>query len=193
MAVRLGIDASQPVASCAVSTGDGGMAELFMEKPIENFPTLIRDTLSLADVKLKDVEEIVVCVGPGSQTGVRAAVVMGNTLAFALGKPVSGVLSTDAGAATLIENWAIKVAVSAGRRRFFVEGYERDGGRLQRAGDLRLEDDLPEDAVFAFSREAAENGERSCAAGALLVAENERHLMEQASADEIAPFEFDGG
>lgn len=73
MAVRIGLDASQPYASCAVSTESGIVAALSMERPIENFPELIRSTLSKAQISLKDLDEIVVCIGPGSQTGVRGA------------------------------------------------------------------------------------------------------------------------
>ena len=93
MAVRLGLDASQPYASCAVSTDLGIVASLSMERPIENFPALIRNTLSQAHVNLEEIDEIVVCIGPGSQTGVRSAVVTGNALALALDKPVTGVIA----------------------------------------------------------------------------------------------------
>ena len=99
MSIRLGIDASQPAASCAVSAGSEILAELTMDKPIENITVLIRKTLSLAQIGFENVDEIVVCTGPGSQTGMRTTVVAGNTLAMALGKPVVGVISVDAAAA----------------------------------------------------------------------------------------------
>lgn len=38
MSVRLGIDASQSVASCAVSADAGIIASGMVERPIENFP-----------------------------------------------------------------------------------------------------------------------------------------------------------
>ena len=84
MSIRLGIDASQSVASCAISTDGEIVASGMIERPIENFPTLIRDVVTRANICLNDIDEIVVCIGPGSQTGIRTAVVTGNALALAL-------------------------------------------------------------------------------------------------------------
>ena len=132
MSIRLGIDASQSVASCAISTDIGIIASATIERPIENFPTLIRDVVARANICLNDIDEIVVCIGPGSQTGIRTAVVTGNALALALNKPVSGVLSTDAAAMFSKSNEIYKVAVSAGRRRWFIQNYSWENGKLNR-------------------------------------------------------------
>lgn len=113
MSIRIGIDASQSVASCAVSADAGIIASGMIERPIENFPTLIRDVVARAKISLKDIDEIVVCIGPGSQTGIRTAVVTGNALALALNKPISGVLSTDAAAMIAKAKEPYRVAVSA--------------------------------------------------------------------------------
>lgn len=193
MSVRLGLDASQPIASCAVAAEEGIAAYGEAEKPIENFPALIRSVASQANICLGDVDEIVVCIGPGSQMGIRAAVVTANALALALKKPVSGVMSTDAAAvlSELPESEApCKVAVSAGRRRWFVGGYRRQDGVLERLGALELVDDLPEDAYTGFGgAKDGGCGRRSCACGVLLAAEQQRQLISQAMLDEVRPYE----
>lgn len=190
MSIRLGIDASQSVASCAISTDVGIIASAMIERPIENFPTLIRNVVARANVCLDDIDEIVVCIGPGSQTGIRTAVVTGNALALALNKPVSGVLSTDAAAMISKSNEAYKVAVSAGRRRWYVERYNWDGKKLCRLDELQLMDEIPENTFSVFSSDF--NGlkeSKSCACGILMVAEQQRHLIEQSLLSEILPYE----
>lgn len=190
MAVRLGLDASQPYASCAVSTDLGVAASLAMERPIENFPALIRDTLSLAQVSLEEIDEIVVCIGPGSQTGVRSAVVTGNALAFALGKPVTGVLATDAAAVLAPAGRTGSVAVSAGRRRWYVENYHWEGKKLCRLDEMKLVDEIPPDGASVFSANAAgAEAHKTCAYGILVVAEEQRHFIEQSLLSEIRPYE----
>lgn len=190
MSVRLGIDASQSVASCAISTDMGIIASATIERPIENFPALIRDVAARADICLKDIDEIVVCIGPGSQTGIRTAVVTGNALALALNKPVSGVLSTDAAAMVLKSEEACKVAVSAGRRRWYVQSYDRIDKELCRLDELQLLDELPANAFPVFSPGPDNLKEfKSCAYGVLMVAKQQRQLISQPLMGEILPYE----
>lgn len=189
MSVRLGIDASQSVASCAVSADAGIIASGMIERPIENFPKLIREVVGDANVRLEDIDEIVVCVGPGSQMGVRTAVVTGNALALALNKPVSGVLSTDAAAMISGSGEMYKVAVSAGRRRWYVEHYNWSGQKLCRLNKLQLMDELPADVFPAFGREPDVEEFQSCACGILMVAEKQRHLIGQSLLSDILPYE----
>jgi len=196
MAIRLGLDASQPYASCAVSTDLGIAASLSIEKPIENFPALIRNTLSRAQVSLEEIDEIVVCIGPGSQTGVRSAVVTGNALAFALDKPITGVLTTDAAAVLSPIVQAGSVAVSAGRRRLYVEKYRWEGQKLCRLDEMQLMDEMPPDAFSVFNASVANaasaadaEAHKTCAYGILVVAKEQRHLIEQSLCSEIRPYE----
>lgn len=190
MPIRLGIDASQSVASCAISDDTGIIASAAIEKPIENFPTLIRSVTARANICFNDIDEIVVCIGPGSQMGIRTAVVTGNALALALHIPVSGVLSTDAAAILLRSGENFKAAVSAGRRRWFVEDYSWQDGKLNRLNQLNLVDDLPEHtnpSFYTMEDKAAED--RLCAYGVLMVAEQQGHLISQFMLDEVRPYE----
>lgn len=190
MSIRLGIDASQSVASCAISADAGIIASGKIERPIENFPTLIRDVVTRANICLNDIDEIVVCIGPGSQTGIRTAVVTGNALALALNKPISGVLSTDASAMVLKINETYKVAVSAGRKRWYVESYNWNDKKLYRTDELQLMDELPANTFSVFSSNCNDTNElKFCACGILMVAEQQRQLIEQSLLSEVLPYE----
>lgn len=190
MSIRLGIDASQSVASCAISTDLEIIASATIERPIENFPTLIRNVVARASICLENIDEIVVCIGPGSQMGIRTAVVTGNALGLALNRPVSGVLSTDAAAMILNLNETFKVAVSAGRRRWYVESYNWNSNKLRRSDELQLVDELPADAFSVFNPDSNHFKEvKSCAWGVLMVAEQQRQLIEQSLLSEIVPYE----
>lgn len=190
MSIRLGIDASQSVASCAISRDAEIIAYGTIEKPIENFPTLIRDVVARAGICLNDVDEIVVCIGPGSRMGVRTAVVTGNALALALNKPVSGVLSTDAAAILSKSDGTYQVAVSAGRRRWFVESYRWQDGKLNRLDTMDLVDELPENTNPSFYVvEDPSAKDENCAYGILMAAEQQRHLILQPMLDEVRPYE----
>lgn len=190
MSIRLGIDASQSVASCAISTDVGIITSGMIERPIENFPVLIRDVVSRANICLNDIDEIVVCIGPGSQMGIRTAIVTGNALALALNKPVSGVLSTDAAAMISKSNETYKVAVSAGRKRWYVESYNWNGKKLCRLNELQLLDELPKNVYPVFCSNFKDLKEfSSCAHGILMVAEQQRQLIDQSMLSEILPYE----
>lgn len=190
MSVRIGIDASQSVASCAISTDSGIIASGMIERPIEKFPTLIRDVVARSNICLNDIDEIVVCIGPGSQTGIRTAVVTGNALALALNKPISGVLSIDAAAMFLETNETYKVAVSAGRRRWYVESYNWNDKELCRSDELQLMDELPANTFSVFSSNCNDTNEvKLCACGILMVAEQQRQLIEQSLLGEVLPYE----
>ena len=193
MSIRLGIDASQSVASCSISTDAGIIVSATIERPIENFPTLIRDVVTRANICINDIDEIIVCIGPGSQTGNRTTVVTGNALALALNKPISGVLSTDAAAVILKSDETYKVAISAGRRRWFIEDYSCQNGILNLLGTLKLVDDFAESikpSFYAIEDESADD--KNCAVGILMIAEQQRHLISQSMLDEIRPYEFRG-
>ena len=191
--VRLGLDASQRITSCAISTDEGITAALTMDRPLENFTILIQETLAQAKLSVADLHEIVVCVGPGSQMGVRTTVVTGNALGLALNLPVTGVLSTDALAVASPINEPHLVAVSAGRSRWYVTEYTWNDGKLQRLGKLQLLDEIPEGEYPILRSDCYdENKAKLCACGILRVAEDQHHLIDQLRLDEIVPYEQGG-
>lgn len=191
--VRLGLDASQRITSCAVSTDQGIVTALTMDKPIENFTVLIRETLLQANVSLEDLDEIVVCIGPGSQMGVRTTVVTGNALALALGVPITGVLSSDALAVASPVHELHNVAVSAGRRRWYVTKYNWDGNKLLCLDKLQLLDEIPVDSCPTLRSDSFDfEKAKLCAHGILTVVEQQRHLITQSMVSEVVPYEQGG-
>jgi tRNA threonylcarbamoyl adenosine modification protein YeaZ len=188
MTVRIALDASLRIPSCAISA-NGEIALATAEgNPVEGFPQVIREALRTAGLQLGDVEEIVACVGPGSYMGVRTAVTTANALALAAGCQVTGVLSVDAVAVTAAAGAARTVAVPAGRGRWFVAEYHWDGETLHRDGLPKLVDDVEPDA-WRVSEPTAEpsEGPSLSAHGVLLVAERQRHLATETCRPEVSP------
>ncbi|MCR5293575.1 MAG: tRNA (adenosine(37)-N6)-threonylcarbamoyltransferase complex dimerization subunit type 1 TsaB [Lachnospiraceae bacterium] len=187
MDIRIGIDASQPMGSCAVSRDGMIVAAGTIERPIENMTELIRRTLKEAGAELSELTEIVSCIGPGSQTGIRTTVVTCNALGLALGIPVTGIMSLDALAALADGREHVLAAVSAGRRRWFTASYTMSDGKLSRIGEIGLVDELPEGENQAFT--FASSGGKVCAEGLLVAAESQRQLIEQDARSEVRPYE----
>ncbi|MBR3860999.1 MAG: tRNA (adenosine(37)-N6)-threonylcarbamoyltransferase complex dimerization subunit type 1 TsaB [Oscillospiraceae bacterium] len=189
--IRLGLDASQRVTSCAVSDDSGIVSVLTMDKPIENFTILIQKTLAQAKISITDIDEIVVCIGPGSQMGVRTTVVTGNALGMALSVPVTGVLSTDALAIASPHYEAYLVAVSAGKRRWYVTEYNWNKGKLQHLDNLKLLDEIPlvESPILRFDCFDADKA-KVCACGILEVVNKQSHLVKQLRLAEVVPYEY---
>jgi tRNA threonylcarbamoyl adenosine modification protein YeaZ len=133
MHVLLAIDCSLRVPSCLVRTGVDEHPVKTGARAVEELSGLIREALRDAGVRIEDVDDIAVGVGPGSYMGARAAVASANALGFACGVPVTSVVSPDA-AAVLVEDLAtFTVVAPAGRGRAFVARYRRDAdGRLLR-------------------------------------------------------------
>ena len=57
-------------------------------------PSLI-DILKTNNVDIKDIDELLVVIGPGSFTGVRIGVVIAKTIAYLLNKPIKPITSLD--------------------------------------------------------------------------------------------------
>lgn len=133
MHVLLAIDCSLRTPSCMVRTGPDEHPLRTGDRAVEELSGLMREALGEAGVTIEEVDDIAVGVGPGSYMGARAAVASANALGFALGIPITGVVSPDA-AAVLVEDLpAFTVAAPAGRGRAFVARYHRDpDGQLLR-------------------------------------------------------------
>lgn len=77
----------------AVIARAGGLADPASGPTLES---LTRDAVAVAGAELTDISRIVVDVGPGRLSAVRAAVSFGNALAFARSLPIAPVLSSAA-------------------------------------------------------------------------------------------------
>lgn len=188
MTVRIGLDASLRSPSCAISSERGVVSfATTAGNPVEDYPKVIREALSQAQLRLEDIEEIVACVGPGSYMGVRATVATANALALSLGLPATGVLSVDILAATAPRRQSLVVAIAAGRGRWYTASYRWIGDELRRLDSPKLVSDTPSKAYHAFDSDtAAPCGARVDACGALAVADRHRHLATQTLVQEIS-------
>lgn len=193
MTVRLGLDASLRIPSCAISIGNDVVLATNANSPIEGFTKVIREAIRKAQLSLKDIEEIVVCVGPGSHMGVRAAIATANALALALQLPVTGVLGVDALATTAPASMQFSVAIPAGRGRWYTADYHWIGDRLLRLGSLQMVGELPQ-AAWCVCESDAEGfeGARLNAGSILVIADCHRHLTTQALVREITLYELGG-
>lgn len=98
----------------------------------ERLIPLIDATLSDAGVPLETVDRIAVTIGPGSFTGIRVALAAARGLGLALDKPVIGVGSLPALAASLPEpsDGPVLAAVDARRGEIYAALYDRGGREL---------------------------------------------------------------
>lgn len=100
----LGIETSSKIGSVAALAPDGRVTTTSMAVSGRHgdvvVPT-VRETLAHAGITLRDVGLLVAGIGPGSFTGVRAALAVVQGLAIATSRPVLGVGSLEAMAASV--------------------------------------------------------------------------------------------
>ena len=99
----------------------------------EQLIPLVADTLARAGVRVADLDQIVVGLGPGPFTGLRVGVVTAQVLAAVAGVPLHGVCSLDVVAAEYAAGGPtgdFVVATDARRREVYWAGYAADGTRL---------------------------------------------------------------
>lgn len=95
----LAVDTSTRTGSAAVLEDDTMVAELQVsssETHAKRLMTVIDATLHLAGLGLEALDAFAVTIGPGSFTGLRIGISAVKGLAFATGKPVTGVSTLDA-------------------------------------------------------------------------------------------------
>jgi tRNA threonylcarbamoyladenosine biosynthesis protein TsaB len=102
----LAFDTSADVTAVAVLEADEVIVEdsaATAERHAETLLPRIEECLERAHLSLSDIDVFAVGVGPGSFTGVRVGVATAKGLAFATGKPLRGVVSLAALAASVID------------------------------------------------------------------------------------------
>jgi tRNA threonylcarbamoyl adenosine modification protein YeaZ len=119
--------AAEPVTVLAERTADDAFAHAELLMP------LVSAALAGAGFGIAEVDAIVVGLGPGPFTGLRVGIVTATALGDALNRPVYGVPSHDAVAATLptaeTADGEVLVVSDARRREVYVSGY-RNGTRV---------------------------------------------------------------
>ncbi len=119
---------------------------------MEKLLPLIDNSLKQANYAIKDIESIVVGLGPGSFTGIRIGVSTARGLAQALGKPVFGVSTSDCLAYPFVFlNSLICVVLDAKRKEVYATIYEGSNGSLKRLTDYQVT--IPEDLCAVLKKE----------------------------------------
>jgi tRNA threonylcarbamoyl adenosine modification protein YeaZ len=97
----------------------------------EKLMPLVTEALAAAGYALRDVDAVVVGIGPGPFTGLRVGMVTGAALGDALDVPVHGVPGHDGLARSLHPlPGELLVVTDARRREVYVSGYRADGRRV---------------------------------------------------------------
>jgi tRNA threonylcarbamoyl adenosine modification protein YeaZ len=135
----LALDTSTPAVTVAVHDGHVVVAEVLRvdaRRHTELVAPCIVDALATAGIDRRDLNRIVVGVGPGPFTGLRIGLVTARTLGAALGIPVDGVCSLDVVAAAVRADGRFVVVTDARRREVYWAAYSPRGadGRVRRTG-----------------------------------------------------------
>lgn len=136
MGITLGIDTSTDVragiARNGRSMGSGIVAD--QRAHAEQLAPLVQRTLAGAGLRLSDVDDIAVGVGPGPFTGLRVGVVTAMTWASVLNRPIKGVCSLDVVARQWVQRGTAPeefvVVTDARRREVYWARYNSLGERL---------------------------------------------------------------
>jgi tRNA threonylcarbamoyladenosine biosynthesis protein TsaB len=119
------LDAALASASAAVVRDGAVLAERRFQAERGQAAALapiVRDVLAEAGIAAKDLDAVAVTVGPGSFTGLRAALALGHGIAFAAACPVVGVTVAEALAAALPDTGKkIWCAIDSRRGRVFLD------------------------------------------------------------------------
>jgi len=161
--IVLGIETSASIGTVALTDGGGRvLAECTFTSGlvhgVELLPAIDR-VVAQSDINRASIDLIAVGRGPGSYTGVRVGIAAAKTLAWALGRPVVGVISLDAiaanasvgqafslpvheqpgkaaphsrlGGAARIAGRRLHVVLDARRQRVYTRSYQCRDGRMQ--------------------------------------------------------------
>jgi tRNA threonylcarbamoyladenosine biosynthesis protein TsaB len=115
----------------------------------ERLLPMVAETMAAAEIEMAALDAIAVTVGPGSFTGLRIGLAAARGLGLALARPVVGITSFLAVAASLPEALRegrdIIVALDTKREDFFLQSFDR---RLRALGPARLL--APAEAIAAL-------------------------------------------
>jgi tRNA threonylcarbamoyl adenosine modification protein YeaZ len=140
----LALEFSSPLRSAAVQVDAGDPVQVQETRPRDQGPlALVDQVLRLAGLEREQIECLAVGLGPGSYTGVRAAIALAQGWQLALGSRLQGVSSVES-LALLAQARGIRgdlaVVVDAQRGEFYVERYLVRHESVEVQESLRLVD-----------------------------------------------------
>ena len=129
--------------ACQAGLFDGKAAVATLARPMEQggmerIAGLVRDLMQAAGAGFDTVQRIGVTAGPGSFTGLRVGLAFAQGLGAGLDRPVIGVSSLDALAASVAADGAVMAAIDARRGQVYARLY-RDGAAQGPAEALNLD------------------------------------------------------
>lgn len=130
--LTLAFDTSSAVTSVALHDGQDVVASAEQDAPARQGEVLapeIERLLRDRDLTVRDVEQVVVGVGPGPYTGLRVGLMTARSLGHALGIAVVGVVSLDSLAAQCAGDEVV-VATDARRKEVYWARYDASGARV---------------------------------------------------------------
>lgn len=116
----LGLDASLARCSAAVLADGAVLAELRADggrSYATALPAMVGEVLRTAGLRAAALDGVAVTVGPGSFTGLRAALALAHGIALAVGRPVVGVTLAEAFGEAVPERGGRELWVSIDNRR----------------------------------------------------------------------------
>jgi tRNA threonylcarbamoyl adenosine modification protein YeaZ len=131
----LALDTST-VVNVGLARGDQVLATATVADPmahVEQLMPLVSECVDAAGIRMADLEQLIVGLGPGPFTGLRVGVVTAQVLSFALDLELRGVCSLDVLAAQFVaaSRGEFVVATDARRREVYWARYGPGGGRLE--------------------------------------------------------------
>ncbi|HLP76408.1 MAG TPA: tRNA (adenosine(37)-N6)-threonylcarbamoyltransferase complex dimerization subunit type 1 TsaB [Candidatus Paceibacterota bacterium] len=137
----LAIDFSSPQRSVAVSSAGAQGEVLETDAKATNPFGMIDEALRSAELRREEIECLVVGLGPGSYTGIRASLALAQGWQLARGVKLLGISSAMAVAAQAqVEGMsgAVTVVIDAQRGEFYLATYQLKNGTVQETEALKI-------------------------------------------------------
>lgn len=175
--IVLGLETTTPLASVAVLSAEEGLLgeAAFRGKwtMAQRLAPVMKHLLTTLDLSVRDLDGLAVSRGPGSFTNVRIGMATAKSLAFALDRPLVGVPTLDALAASApVREGVLGVAIKAPKRHLYAAFYAYQGDQLTVLSATRSYS-LEEWVAAVLQREPA------VALGGELTAEQQTELRER--------------
>ena len=166
----LGIETSTQRGSVALFEGNRVVLAFEHDKPnahAEMLLPLVQRLFAETGAAKTSLERVVVGTGPGSFTGLRIGIALGEGIALGVGVPLVGVCSLEALARAPEGNRPRVAVLDAGRGELFVAAYAPDGAELIAPSAIPLAEVLPRVAAVAALENALYVGAGTAKLGGL--------------------------
>ena len=151
--ITLAIDFSTERRSVCVTDHSGREATAIVEDRKVGALSLIGKALTDAGIDREEVELIAVGLGPGSYTGIRAAIATAQGWHLGTGVKLAGISSVDLMARSVVVEGGFAVVVDAQRGEFYCARYLRECGTVRPVSPLEIVGEVVNELAIRFSPE----------------------------------------